>query len=66
VKGNAKTIKTTVPIITNGNGEPEIPSITKDDGYYGKVVQKALREYCAAHLREFYPYSIPHCLTYLH
>jgi hypothetical protein len=50
----ARTIKTPVNITTDGDGEPEIPSITKDDGYHTKVVQIALRNYFKAHIRGFY------------
>ena len=66
VKDRAKTINTPINIITDDHGEPEIPSITKDDGYQTKVVQTTLRKYCTAHLREFYPYSVHHWITYVH
>ncbi len=49
---HSKTIKTPIPITTHANGEPEIPPITIDDGYNGKTVQKALRDYCTAHISE--------------
>jgi hypothetical protein len=66
VKDRAKTIKTPVNIITDHNGKPDIPTITKDDGYQTKVVQKTLRKYCMAHIREFYLYYIQNCFTYVH
>jgi hypothetical protein len=65
VKDREKTIKTPVNIITDGNGEPEIPSITEDDGYQAKVIQKTLRKYCTAHIRELYLYTIQQCFTYV-
>ncbi len=54
VMDRARTIKTPVNIITNSDGEPEIPSITKADGYHTKGAQKALRNYFKAHIRGFY------------
>ncbi|KAF8265972.1 hypothetical protein EI94DRAFT_1803700 [Lactarius quietus] len=47
----AKTIKTTIDIITDEDGEPEVPSVTEASGYQTKVVQAALRKYCIAHMR---------------
>lgn len=64
VKDRSKSIKTPVEIITDVDGEPEIPSITKDDGYQAKVVQVTLRKYCAAHIREFYLCIIQEYFTY--
>jgi hypothetical protein len=48
----SKTNKTRIPITSDVNGEPEIPSATIADGYHTKVMQGALREYCTAHIRE--------------
>jgi hypothetical protein len=62
-KDRSKTIKTPVAIVTDADGAPEIPSITKDDGYQTKVVQATLRKYCASHIREFYLYSTQLRLT---
>ncbi|KAF8261097.1 hypothetical protein EI94DRAFT_1705813 [Lactarius quietus] len=47
----AKTIKTTIDIITDEDEEPEVPSVTEASGYQTKVVQAALRKYCIAHMR---------------
>jgi hypothetical protein len=66
VKAGAKTIKTAVPIIIDDDGEPEIPSITKDDGYHAKVIQGTLRKYCTAHIREFYLCTLQYCFTCVH
>lgn len=51
-KGSSKTIKTPIVIQTKSNGCPEIPSITKADGYKAKVVQVMLRDYFNTHIRE--------------
>ncbi|KAH8984884.1 hypothetical protein EDB86DRAFT_2833346 [Lactarius hatsudake] len=48
--GRSKTLKTKVKLITDADGEPEIPSVTLEDGYSTKVVQTALRDYCHAHI----------------
>ncbi|KAH8982114.1 hypothetical protein EDB86DRAFT_3086427 [Lactarius hatsudake] len=50
--GRSKTLKTKVKLITDADGEPEIPSVTLEDGYSTKVVQTALRDYCHAHIRK--------------
>lgn len=66
VKDHAKTIKTPVQITTDDHGEPEIPSITNDDGYQAKVIQATLRKYCTAHIRKFYVYYMQQRFTYVH
>jgi hypothetical protein len=60
MKDGAKTIKTPADIITNDDGEPEIPSICVNDGYDCKAIQKTVRQFCIHHLRESYPYFVPH------
>jgi hypothetical protein len=57
----SRTIKTTIPITTDANGEPEIPSVTSSDGYYTKAVQDVLRAYCITHLRELYTFNMAVC-----
>ena len=52
MNAQSKTIKTTIDIITDEDGEPEIPSVTELSGYRMKVVQAALRKYCIAHIHE--------------
>ncbi|KAH9014735.1 hypothetical protein EDB84DRAFT_1568013 [Lactarius hengduanensis] len=49
--GRPKTIKKKLKIVTDTDREPEIPSITLEDGYSAKVIQAALRDYCHAHIR---------------
>ncbi|KAH9008808.1 hypothetical protein EDB84DRAFT_1446695 [Lactarius hengduanensis] len=48
--GRPKTVKKKPKVITDADGEPEIPSITLEDGYSAKAVQAALRDYCHAHI----------------
>ncbi|KAH9007560.1 hypothetical protein EDB84DRAFT_1447435 [Lactarius hengduanensis] len=50
-KDRSKTFKAPIPITTNRNGLPEVPSITKGDSINTKVVQTTLRNYCTAHIR---------------
>ncbi|KAH8988704.1 hypothetical protein EDB83DRAFT_2535347 [Lactarius deliciosus] len=49
--GCAVTLRTKVKIVTNADGEPDIPSITLEDGYAAKAVQTTLRDYCNTHIR---------------
>ncbi|KAH9010972.1 hypothetical protein EDB85DRAFT_2160497 [Lactarius pseudohatsudake] len=49
--GRPKTIKKKLKIVTDTDREPEIPSITLEDGYSAKVIQAALRDYCHVHIR---------------
>ncbi|KAF8264581.1 hypothetical protein EI94DRAFT_1805674 [Lactarius quietus] len=51
INDQSKTIKMTIDIITDEDGEPEVPSVTEASGYQTKVVQAALRKYCIAHMR---------------
>ncbi|KAF8265470.1 hypothetical protein EI94DRAFT_1702459 [Lactarius quietus] len=52
INDQSKTIKTTIDIITDEDGEPEVPSVTEASGYQTKVVQvqATLRKYCIAHM----------------
>jgi hypothetical protein len=52
MNAQSKTIKTTIDIMTDEDGEPEIPSVTESSGYQTKVVQATLRKYCIAHICE--------------
>ncbi|KAF8271899.1 hypothetical protein EI94DRAFT_1697896 [Lactarius quietus] len=45
MNNQAKTIKMTNDVITDEDGEPEVPSVTEASGYQTKVVQAALRKY---------------------
>ncbi|KAH9062594.1 hypothetical protein EDB83DRAFT_2315452 [Lactarius deliciosus] len=49
--GRSKALRTKVKIVTNADGEPDIPSITLEDGYAAKAVQTTLRDYCNTHIR---------------
>ncbi|KAH9074355.1 hypothetical protein EDB83DRAFT_2516178 [Lactarius deliciosus] len=49
--GCSKALRTKVKVVTNADGEPDIPSVTLEDGYAAKTVQTALRDYCNAHIR---------------
>jgi hypothetical protein len=46
----AKSIKTLIEITTDAHGEPEIPPVIQGSGYHTKVVQKAVQNYCIAHI----------------
>ncbi|KAH9009513.1 hypothetical protein EDB83DRAFT_2322736 [Lactarius deliciosus] len=50
-KDRSKTLKAPIPIITDSNGLPAIPSITRGGSINTKVVQTTLRNYCTAHIR---------------
>ncbi len=63
--GHSKTNKTRIKIITDANGEPELPSVTKGDGYQAKKIQLSLREYCTAHIRESNIHSMQFCVTHM-
>jgi hypothetical protein len=52
VNVQAMTNKTPIEIATNDDGEPEVPSITQDNGIQTKVVQATLRKYCTTHICE--------------
>jgi hypothetical protein len=49
---HSKTNKTPIQITMDAGGEPEIPPVTKADGYHTKVIQTTLRNYCTAHIRK--------------
>ena len=51
-KDHSKTIKTPITINIKSNGCPEIPAITKADGYQAKTVQAMLHKYCTTHICE--------------
>ena len=61
--GRSKALRTKVKIVTNADGEPDIPSITLEDGYAAKAVQTTLRDYCNTHIRELRLYSMDFCIT---
>lgn len=65
LNNRSKTNKATIPITADANGEPEIPSVVKADGYYGKVVQSTLRAYCTAHIRESITHNLQFHVTYI-
>ncbi|KAH9160442.1 hypothetical protein EDB89DRAFT_1914726 [Lactarius sanguifluus] len=56
--GRSKMLKTKVKLITYADGEPEIPSVTLEDGYSTKVIQMALRDYCHAHILLYNIYEL--------
>ncbi|KAH9013595.1 hypothetical protein EDB85DRAFT_2158062 [Lactarius pseudohatsudake] len=49
--GCSKALRTKVKVLTNTDGEPDIPSVTLEDGYVAKTIQTALRDYCNTHIR---------------
>jgi hypothetical protein len=65
-KDCSKTIKTRIPITKEDTGEPAVPSVTNSDGFEATVVQKALRDYCIAHIRKPSSYYTSSCLINLH
>ncbi len=62
--GHLKMNKTRIKIITDANGEPELPSMTKGDGYQTKKIQVSLREYCTAHICESSVHSMQFFVTH--
>ncbi|KAH9012165.1 hypothetical protein EDB85DRAFT_2159239 [Lactarius pseudohatsudake] len=50
--GRSRALRTKVKVVTSADGEPDIPSITLENGYAAKTVQTALRDYCNTHIRE--------------
>ncbi len=51
-KGGSMKVKTPISIHIKSNGCPEIPAVTKADGYRAKDLQAMLRDYCTTHIRE--------------
>ncbi|KAH9015700.1 hypothetical protein EDB85DRAFT_2156481 [Lactarius pseudohatsudake] len=49
--GRSRALRTKVKVVTSADGEPDIPSITLENGYAAKTVQTALRDYCNTHIR---------------
>jgi hypothetical protein len=67
VKDRSKTIKTPIEIVTDVDGEPEIP-IIDGDAHGAKAVQDTLRNYLISHIREFYLSTfagLQDCFTYV-
>ena len=52
------TIATDIPILFDGAGCPEVPTITNIDGHLAKPVQNTLRAYCLAHIRASSSYLV--------
>ena len=51
----SKTNKNPIPILLDVVGCPELPTVTADDNYNGRVVQIMFRDFFTAHLRELIP-----------
>ncbi|KAI9432718.1 hypothetical protein H4582DRAFT_2083108 [Lactarius indigo] len=49
--GSSKVLRTKVKIVIDTDGEPDIPSVTPEDGYSAKTIQTVLRDYCNSHIR---------------
>jgi hypothetical protein len=54
-RDRSKTNKSPIPILSDAVGCPELPTVTADDNYNGKVVQIMFRDFFTAHLRELIP-----------
>ncbi|KAI9434984.1 hypothetical protein H4582DRAFT_2059865 [Lactarius indigo] len=48
--GRSKVLRTKVKIVIDTDGEPDIPSVTPEDGYSAKTIQTVLRDYCNSHI----------------
>ncbi|KAI9428293.1 hypothetical protein H4582DRAFT_2178227 [Lactarius indigo] len=46
----SKVLQTKVKIVIDTDGEPDIPSVTPEDGYSAKTIQTVLRDYCNSHI----------------
>jgi hypothetical protein len=65
VNNRSKKNMVRIPIVTNSNGEPEIPSLIVDDNS-AKVVQWTVRDYCLAHIRQCVTHSASSYITQAH
>jgi hypothetical protein len=44
--------RTRLDITTDASGAPELPDLNTKDRKHVTVIQKAIRDYCIAHIRE--------------